>query len=68
MPNIAPHHAWFSHTRFGMFIHFGSYAQFGRGEQVFYRQNLDQARYERAARAWNPLRSARGSGLYRLHP
>ncbi|MGV2805461.1 hypothetical protein GNF85_17865, partial [Clostridium perfringens] len=25
---------WFTESRYGMFIHFGPYAQYGRGEQV----------------------------------
>ena len=45
---------WFPEARFGMFIHWGPYAQYGRGEQVLYREHLDQRAYGEAACAWNP--------------
>ena len=40
---------WFPDARYGMFIHWGPYAQYGRGEQVLFREHLDQQEY--AARA-----------------
>jgi alpha-L-fucosidase len=46
--------AWFRAARHGMFIHWGPYAAIGRGEQVLYREHLDQAAYERDACTWNP--------------
>ncbi len=45
---------WFPEARFGMFIHFGPYAAYGRGEQVLFREYLDQREYARAAAKWNP--------------
>lgn len=45
---------WFPEARFGMFIHWGPYSVYGRGEQVLFREHLDQAAYEQAACAWNP--------------
>ena len=41
---------WFTDARFGMFIHFGPYAFFGRGEQVLMREWMDQRAYAQAAR------------------
>jgi alpha-L-fucosidase len=46
--------AWFREAAFGMFIHFGPYAAYGRGEQVLFREHLDQADYARKACRWNP--------------
>ena len=46
--------AWFREAAFGLFIHWGAYAQYGRGEQVLFREHLDQAEYARAACAWQP--------------
>lgn len=47
---------WFRDAAFGMFIHFGPYALYGRGEQVIFRDKLDQREYERVACKWNPRR------------
>ncbi len=47
---------WFSEARYGMFIHWGAYAQYERGEQVLFREHLDQNEYAREARAWKPSR------------
>jgi alpha-L-fucosidase len=46
--------SWFSAARFGLFIHWGPYAQIGRGEQVLFREHLDQREYARMACEWNP--------------
>ncbi len=54
MDAIPDYWRWFSHARFGMFIHWGPYATYGRGEQVLFREHLDQAQYARRACAWNP--------------
>ncbi|MFH1904741.1 MAG: alpha-L-fucosidase [bacterium] len=43
---------WFRDARFGTFIHFGPYAQYGRGEQVLFREFLDQNKYAQRAMAW----------------
>jgi alpha-L-fucosidase len=47
---------WFNDARYGLFIHWGAYSQYGRGEQVLFREHLDQAEYAASARAWNPQR------------
>ena len=38
----------------GHFIHFGPYSAIGRGEQVLWRERLDQARYRQRALNWKP--------------
>ncbi|MAE67692.1 MAG: alpha-L-fucosidase [Phycisphaeraceae bacterium] len=48
--------AWFEQARFGMFIHWGIHALLGRGEQVLFRERLDQSEYERLADRFNPRR------------
>lgn len=45
---------WFTESRYGMFIHWGPYAQFGRGEQVLFREHLNHEEYAKQACAWNP--------------
>jgi alpha-L-fucosidase len=45
---------WFSDARFGMFIHWGAYSEYGRGEQVLFREHLDQRAYAEQACRWNP--------------
>lgn len=45
---------WFPEARFGMFIHWGPYSAYGRGEQVLFREHLDQEAYTRTACQWNP--------------
>jgi alpha-L-fucosidase len=47
---------WFSDARYGLFIHWGAYARYARGEQVLFREHLDQNEYAREARSWNPSR------------
>ncbi len=47
---------WFPESRYGLFIHWGPYASYGRGEQVLFREHLDPQRYIDAACAWNPQR------------
>jgi alpha-L-fucosidase len=47
---------WFPEARFGLFIHWGPYALYGRGEQVLFREHLDQREYAAAARTWSPRR------------
>lgn len=55
MPATLPDHwRWFNEARFGLFIHWGPYAQFGRGEQVLMRELRDQREYAARACAWNP--------------
>lgn len=45
---------WFPQARFGAFIHWGPYSVYGRGEQVLFREHLDQRQYEKRACAWCP--------------
>lgn len=45
---------WFPQARLGLFIHFGPYAVFERGEQVLMREAMDQRAYADAACGWNP--------------
>ncbi|HWL54241.1 MAG TPA: alpha-L-fucosidase [Chthoniobacteraceae bacterium] len=47
---------WFEEARYGLFIHWGPYAAIGRGEQVLFREQLDQKVYAREACQWNPSR------------
>lgn len=46
--------AWFEAARYGLFIHWGPYASWGRGEQVLFREHLDQTAYAGRACAWTP--------------
>ncbi len=50
--NVPAKWQWFPQARFGLFIHFGPYAQYGRGEQVLFRENLDQREYMAQAAKW----------------
>ncbi len=52
----SPDTRWFTDARFGAFIHWGPYAQYGRGEQVLFREHLDQREYARRACEWDPQR------------
>ncbi len=45
---------WFDEARYGLFIHWGPYAEYGRGEQALNREHLDQQAYAEAACRWNP--------------
>ena len=45
---------WFPDARFGLFIHWGPYAAYGRGEQVLFRDYLDQRAYAERACQWQP--------------
>jgi len=47
---------WFTDGRYGLFIHWGPYAQLGRGEQVLFREHLNQAEYAKLACSWDPER------------
>ena len=51
---VPEHFKWFPEDRYGVFIHWGPYAAVGRGEQVLFREHLNQEEYERDARAWEP--------------
>ena len=54
MATVPDHWRWFQESRYGMFIHWGPYAAYGRGEQVLFREHLDQREYAENACRWNP--------------
>ncbi len=45
---------WWRDARFGMFIHWGLYAQLGRHEWVMNRERIPVAEYEKLADTWKP--------------
>ena len=45
---------WWQAARFGMFIHWGLYAQLGRHEWVMNRERIPVAEYEKLAATWKP--------------
>ena len=45
---------WFPESRYGLFLHWGPYAAYGRGEQVLFREHLDPREYEQRACSWDP--------------
>lgn len=46
--------AWFTHDRFGMFIHFGLYSLPGRHEWVKHRESIPEEKYDEYFRQFNP--------------
>lgn len=54
LSNVPKKWQWFNEGRYGLIIHWGPYAQYGRGEQVLFREHLNPCEYEKAACAWNP--------------
>ena len=55
--------AWWHEARFGMFVHWGLYAQLGRHEWVMNRERIPVAEYEKLADTWKPKdRARRASG------
>lgn len=52
--SIPEYWKWFQESRYGAFIHWGPYAQYGRGEQVLFREHMDHREYAEAACRWNP--------------
>jgi alpha-L-fucosidase len=54
MPPIPDHWRWFPESRFGLFVHWGPYSVYGRGEQLLFREHLDQREYAASACRWNP--------------
>lgn len=46
--------AWWHAARFGMFVHWGLYAQLGRHEWVMNRERIPVAEYEPLADTWKP--------------
>ena len=45
---------WWQDARFGMFIHWGLYAQLGRHEWVMNRERIPLEEYEKLADTWHP--------------
>jgi alpha-L-fucosidase len=45
---------WFQEARFGMFIHWGLYAQLGRHEWAMNHEQVPLAEYEKLAATWKP--------------
>ena len=45
---------WWQEARFGMFVHWGLYAQLGRHEWVMNRERIPMAEYEKLADTWKP--------------
>lgn len=45
---------WFHDARFGMFVHWGLYAQIGRNEWVMNMECVPKAEYEKLADTWKP--------------
>ena len=54
--SIPEHWRWFPESRYGLFIHWGPYAAYGRGEQVMFREHLDPREYVANACNWHPRR------------
>ena len=45
---------WWRQARFGMFVHWGLYAQLGRHEWVMQKERIPLAEYENLAATWKP--------------
>jgi len=54
IPPIPDYGRWFPEARFGLFLHWGPYALYGRGEQVLNREWLEPRAYIQTACRWNP--------------
>ena len=50
--------AWWREARFGMFVHYGLYAQIGRNEWAMAMENIPIAEYEQLAAAFAPRKGA----------
>ena len=48
--------AWMDEAKFGMFIHWGLYAELARGEWVMNREKIPIAEYEKLAAKFNPVK------------
>lgn len=46
--------AWFNEAKYGLFIHWGLYAIWGRGEWVMRRDGIEEEEYNALAEQWNP--------------
>lgn len=51
---MSPSHAWFTHDRFGLFVHFGLYSIFARHEWVMSREKTPAEEYEPFADFFDP--------------
>ena len=49
-----PYMQWWHEARFGMFVHWGLYAQLGRHEWVMNRERIPVEEYEKLADTWKP--------------
>ena len=47
---------WFRNARFGLFVHWGMYSIYGRGEQVLFREHLAPSEYRQQADSFCPRR------------
>jgi alpha-L-fucosidase len=56
MTSLPDYWRWFPEGRFGLFIHWGPYSVYGRGEQALFREHLDQRAYGESACRWQPRR------------
>lgn len=52
--NIPEKFQWFVEAKYGVFIHWGPYSVFEKGEQVLFRDHMEHSVYEKRAREWNP--------------
>ena len=53
-PAETPQQQWFRDAKFGMFIHWGLYAELGQGEWVMDKRGMSTAEYEKLASRFNP--------------
>ena len=51
---LKPRQRWFAGARYGLFIHWGAYAAYERGEQVLFREHLSPSAYRQRAARFNP--------------
>ena len=56
--NLEERLKWFRAARFGMFIHWGLYAQIGRHEWAMNLERIPLAEYEKLADTWKPKPNA----------
>lgn len=52
--SVMPEHRWFPEAGYGLFLHWGPFARWGRGEQALVREMIPQADYLKAACEWKP--------------
>jgi len=54
MKDIPDYWQWFDEARYGLFIHWGPYSVYGRGEQVLNREHISHEEFAATACQWNP--------------